>query len=133
MKHASGREDMMSRFESDDLQDHQRRLRRLQTIARVMDTALVIPGTNIRFGADAILGLIPGGGDLVGAAIGLAIVNEARRLGVPRAVMARMILNIGLDTVLGSVPLFGDVFDVYFKANRRNAQLVLEHFQSERN
>jgi hypothetical protein len=133
MKHASGREDIMSRFESDDLQDHQRRLRRLQTIARVMDTALVIPGTNIRFGADAILGLIPGGGDLVGAAIGLAIVNEARRLGVPRAVMARMILNIGLDTVLGSVPLFGDVFDVYFKANRRNAQLVLEHFQSERN
>jgi hypothetical protein len=133
MKHASGREDMMSRFESDDLQDHQRRLRRLQTIARVMDTALVIPGTNIRFGADAILGLIPGGGDLVGAAIGLAIVNEARRLGVPRAVMARMILNIGLDTVLGSVPLLGDVFDVYFKANRRNAQLVLEHFQSERN
>jgi hypothetical protein len=133
MKHASGREDIMSRFESDDLQDHQRRLRRLQTIARVMDTALVIPGTNIRFGADAILGLIPGGGDLVGAAIGLAIVNEARRLGVPRAVMARMILNIGLDTVLGSVPLLGDVFDVYFKANRRNAQLVLEHFQSERN
>lgn len=123
----------MSRFESDDLQDHQRRLRRLQTLARVMDTALVIPGTNIRFGADAILGLIPGGGDLVGAAIGLAIVNEARRLGVPRAVMARMILNIGLDTVLGSVPLLGDVFDVYFKANRRNAQLVLEHFQSERN
>jgi hypothetical protein len=133
MKHASGREDIMSRVESDDLQDHQRRLRRLQTIARVMDTALVIPGTNIRFGADAILGLIPGGGDLVGAAIGLAIVNEARRLGVPRAVMARMILNIGLDTVLGSVPLLGDVFDVYFKANRRNAQLVLEHFQSERN
>jgi hypothetical protein len=133
MKHASGREDIMSRFESDDLQDHRRRLRRLQTIARVMDTALVIPGTNIRFGADAILGLIPGGGDLVGAAIGLAIVNEARRLGVPRAVMARMILNIGLDTVLGSVPLLGDVFDVYFKANRRNAQLVLEHFQSERN
>lgn len=122
----------MSRPESDDLQDHQRRLRRLQTIARVMDTALVIPGTNIRFGADALLGLVPGGGDLLGAAIGLAIVNEARRLGVPRAVMAKMILNIGLDTLLGSVPLFGDVFDVYFKANRRNAQLVLEHFQNER-
>ena len=97
-----------------------------------MDTALVIPGTNIRFGADALLGLVPGGGDLVGAAIGLAIVNEARRLGVPRAVMAKMILNIGLDTLLGCVPLLGDVFDVYFKANRRNAQLVLEHFQNER-
>ena len=110
-------------------QDRERRLRRLQTIAQAMDTAFFIPGTNIRFGADALLGLIPGAGDLIGAAISLAIVNEARRLGVPRSLLAKMIVNIGLDTVMGSVPLFGDVFDVYFKSNRRNAQLVLEHFQ----
>lgn len=110
-------------------QERERRLRRLHNIARAMDTAFVIPGTNIRFGADALLGLIPGAGDLIGAAISLAIVNEARRLGVPRSLLAKMIVNIGLDTVMGSVPLFGDVFDVYFKSNRRNAQLVLEHFQ----
>lgn len=111
--------------------DREKRILRLQTIARLMDTAFAIPGTNIRFGADAALGLIPGVGDFVGAAIGLAIVNEARRLGVPNSVLARMIVNIGIDTLMGAVPVLGDVFDVYFKSNRRNAQLVIEHFQTE--
>ena len=111
------------------LGDRQRRIRRLQTIARMMDTAFAIPGTNIRFGADALLGLIPGVGDIVGAAISLAIVNEARLLGVSNAVIAKMLVNIGLDAVVGGVPLLGDAFDIYFKANRRNAQLLLEHFQ----
>lgn len=112
--------------------DIDKRLQRVQTIARIMDTAVVVPGTNVRFGADAVLGLIPGAGDLIGAAISLAIVNEARRLGVPNALIARMIINIGFDAVLGAVPLLGDAFDVYFKANRRNAQLLLEHFNGQR-
>jgi hypothetical protein len=112
--------------------DRERRIHRLQTIARLMDTAFAIPGTNIRFGADAALGLIPGAGDIVGAAIGLAIVNEARRLGVPNPILARMIINIGMDTLIGAIPILGDAFDIYFKSNRRNAQLVLEHFQTER-
>lgn len=120
---------MLARNEQ-DRSDFERRLGRLLMIARVMDTAVVVPGTNIRFGADAVLGLIPGGGDLIGAAISLAIVNEARRLGVPKALLAQMIVNVGLDAVLGSVPLLGDAFDVYFKANRRNAQLVLDHFNA---
>lgn len=111
------------------LGDRQRRIRRLQSIARMMDTAFAIPGTNIRFGADALLGLIPGVGDIVGAAISLAIVNEARLLGVSNTVIAKMLVNIGLDAVVGGVPLLGDAFDIYFKANRRNAQLLLEHFQ----
>ena len=68
-------------------------------------------------------------GDIVGAAISLAIVNEARLLGVSNAVIAKMLVNIGLDAVVGGVPLLGDAFDIYFKANRRNAQLLLEHFQ----
>lgn len=109
------------------LGDRQRRIRRLQAIARAMDTAFAIPGTNVRFGADALLGLIPGAGDIVAAAIGLAIVNEARRLGVPNTAIAKMLINIGLDIVIGAVPLLGDVFDVYFKSNRRNAQIVLDH------
>lgn len=111
------------------LGDRQRRIRRLQSIAQMMDTAFAIPGTNIRFGADALLGLIPGVGDIVGAAISLAIVNEARLLGVSNAVITKMLVNIGLDAVVGGVPLLGDAFDIYFKANRRNAQLLLEHFQ----
>jgi len=106
-----------------------KRLRRIQAMARVMDTAFRIPGTGISFGADSILGLVPGVGDAGGALVGLLIVNEARRLGVPNATLAKMLGNIGLDTIGGSLPLLGDLFDVYFKSNRRNVQLVLDHFE----
>jgi hypothetical protein len=108
-----------------------RRLRRLQAVATVMDTAIAIPGTNIRFGADSLLGLLPGVGDVAGALVGLAIVNEARRLGVPGHKMGKMIANVGLDAAVGAVPLLGDLFDVYFKSHRRNVQLILDHFESE--
>jgi hypothetical protein len=111
--------------------DRMRRLRRLQTLAKIMDTAFAIPGTNIRFGADSLLGLVPGVGDFAGAMLGLAIVNEARRLGVPADKMGRMLANIGLDTVVGFVPLLGDVFDMYFKSHRRNVQLILDHFEQD--
>ncbi|MQX96431.1 DUF4112 domain-containing protein [Sinorhizobium medicae] len=104
------------------------RLRRIRGLARLMDTALGIPGTRIRLGADSVLGLIPGVGDFAAAAVSLIIVNEARRLGVPNDKLAKMLVNVGFDTVAGSVPLLGDVFDVYFKSNRRNLQLVLDHF-----
>ena len=93
-----------------------------------MDTALRLPGTRISLGSDSVLGLIPGIGDFAGAAVSLFIVNEARRLGVPNDKLAKMLVNVGVDTVAGSVPLFGDVFDVYFKSNRRNLALVLDHF-----
>jgi hypothetical protein len=103
----------------------------LRTVAMMMDTAIAIPGTNIRIGADSLLGLVPGIGDFAGALVGLAIVNEARRLGVPGHKMAKMIANIGVDTLVGAVPLLGDVFDVYFKSHRRNVQLVLDHFEED--
>ncbi len=93
-----------------------------------MDTAIRIPGTGIRFGADSVLGLIPGVGDAGSALVGLFIVNEARRLGVPRHKLVRMLGNLGADAVTGSVPLLGDLFDVYFKSNRRNLQILLDHF-----
>jgi hypothetical protein len=111
--------------------ERMRRLSRLQTVAMIMDTAIAIPGTNIRFGADSLLGLVPGIGDFAGALVGLAIVNEARRLGVPGHKMAKMIANIGVDTLVGAVPLLGDVFDVYFKSHRRNVQLILDHFEGD--
>ena len=108
--------------------DHLMRLRRIRGLARLMDTALRIPGTGISFGADSVFGLIPGIGDFGAAAVSLFIVNEARRLGVPKETLFKMLVNVGFDTVAGSVPVIGDVFDVYFKSNRRNLQLVLDHF-----
>ena len=108
--------------------DHLMRLRRIRGLARLMDTALRIPGTGVSLGADSVLGLIPGIGDFGAAAVSLFIVNEARRLGVPKETLFRMLVNVGVDTVAGSVPVLGDVFDVYFKSTRRNLQLVLDHF-----
>ncbi|MGF9695266.1 DUF4112 domain-containing protein [Rhizobium sp. 0TCS1.26] len=105
-----------------------RRLRRLAGIARVMDTAIRIPGTGIRFGADSIMGLVPLVGDAGGAMVGLYIVNEARRLGIPPSKLAQMVGNIALDGVVGSVPMVGDLFDVFFKSHRRNLQIILDHF-----
>ena len=93
-----------------------------------MDTALRVPGTRISLGADSVLGLVPGIGDFAAATVSLFIVNEARRLGVPNDKLVKMLVNIGFDTVAGSVPVLGDVFDVYFKSNRRNLQLVMDHF-----
>ena len=109
-----------------------RRLNRLNALARLMDTAIQVPGTNIRFGADALIGLIPGVGDAGGALVGLYIVNEARRLGVPKRKIAKMLTNLGVDAAVGAVPLAGDLFDVYFKSHKRNIQIVLDHFDLER-
>jgi hypothetical protein len=108
-----------------------RRLRRLRGITRLMDTALHIPGTRIRFGADSVLGLVPVVGDASGALVGLYIVNEARRLGMPAGKLMQMLGNIAADSVVGSVPLLGDVFDLFFKSHRRNMQLILDHFELE--
>ncbi|THA60605.1 DUF4112 domain-containing protein [Ensifer sp. ENS06] len=107
--------------------EHLTRLRRIRGLVRLMDTALRIPGTRVSVGADSVLGLIPGVGDFAAAAISLVIVNEARRLGVPNDKLVKMLVNVGFDTVAGSVPVLGDVFDIYFKSNRRNLQLVLDH------
>jgi hypothetical protein len=105
-----------------------RRLRRLHGIARLMDTAIRIPGTGIRFGADSVLGLVPLVGDAGGALVGLYMLNEARRMGVPNAKLAQMLGNIAADTVVGSIPVAGDLFDVFFKSHRRNLDIVLNHF-----
>ena len=108
-----------------------RRLRRLNNLARLLDTAVRVPGTGIRFGADSLLGLLPVVGDVSGAIIGLAIVNEGRKLGVPPDKLARMLTNIAVDAAVGSVPLLGDAFDVYFKAHKRNIGIILDHFDVE--
>ena len=92
-----------------------------------MDSAIRIPGTGIRLGLDSIVGLVPGAGDLVSSVMSGYIVLASARMGVPPAVVARMILNLSVDTLVGTVPLLGDLFDVGFKANIRNAALLDRH------
>jgi hypothetical protein len=104
------------------------RIERLDRLATLLDTAFVLPGTNFRFGADALIGLVPGIGDGVTTALAAYIVYEAHRLGVPRRVLLRMIGNVAIDGMIGAVPLFGDLFDVAFRANRRNVRILREHF-----
>ena len=96
----------------------------VKALARVMDTAFHIPGTNVRVGLDSIIGLIPGIGDAIGSLIGSYIVLVAARLGVSRAVLLRMMLNLGIDTVIGIIPIVGDALDVAWKANVMNAKLL---------
>ncbi|MDF0699415.1 DUF4112 domain-containing protein [Rhizobium sp. MC63] len=104
------------------------KIRRAVGIARLMDTAVRLPFIGVRIGADSVLGLLPGIGDVATSLIGLYILNEARRLGVPNHKLARMAVNLGIDAAGGTVPLVGDLFDVYFKSHRRNVGIILEHF-----
>jgi hypothetical protein len=94
-----------------------------------MDYAFVLPG-GFRFGLAGIIGLIPGIGDIMDALISLFIVNRALQLGVPRAGVARMVLNVAIEGLLGSAPFIGDLFDVVFKANRRN-YLLLKSYMAQ--
>ncbi len=109
---------------------HAPRLKRMRQISKLLDSAIVIPGTKQRIGLDPILGLIPGGGDTVSAALSGYIIIEAARMGLPRADLIKMVMNIGVDTVAGSVPIVGDIFDVVSKANLRNMQIVESHVKA---
>ncbi len=103
------------------------RLDRLRRLAILLDNSIPIPGTGIRVGLDALLGLVPGAGDLAGGAFSLYILLQAARLGVPRTLLARMGWNLVVDVVVGAVPLLGDLFDAGFKANMRNLALLERH------
>jgi len=100
---------------------------RITLVAKLMDSAFLVPGLNRRVGLDAVLGLVPGVGDALSAAIASYIIWEARQLGLPRWKIARMIGNVAMDTAIGAVPFAGDVFDVFFKANERNLRIIHEH------
>jgi hypothetical protein len=102
----------------------EQRIARLEALAALLDTAIVIPGTNVRFGLDALIGLVPAVGDLVTTGLSLYLISEARALGAPRRLILRMLANVALDGVVGIVPLAGDVFDVMWRANRRNMALL---------
>jgi uncharacterized protein DUF4112 len=99
----------------------------LRALSRVLDSAMTIPGTRIRFGLDAVIGLVPGIGDIIGAMFSTYIIFQAARMGTPKATLARMIVNTGMDTLIGEIPLLGDLFDVGFKSNVRNLALLEQH------
>ena len=103
------------------------RIARIDRLATLLDTRFVIPFTKFRFGADSLIGLAPGFGDVVTTALSLYIVYEAHKLGAPKTVLARMLGNVAVDGVIGVVPVAGDVFDVMFRANRRNVRILREH------
>jgi len=105
-------------------------LSRLRLLTKVFDELIRIPGTNMRIGLDPLLGLLPGGGDLVGGAVSAYAILAAARLGAPASVILRMGLNILLDTIVGAVPLLGDLFDASWKANRKNVNLLERYVEA---
>jgi hypothetical protein len=107
------------------------RIARIDSLASLLDTAFVLPGTSVRFGFDALIGLFPAVGDLITTALSLFIVHEAYQLGAPNHVIARMLGNVALDGVFGAVPLVGDAFDVLWRANRRNMRLLREWLERD--
>ncbi|QIG94940.1 MULTISPECIES: DUF4112 domain-containing protein [unclassified Bradyrhizobium] len=100
------------------------RLARLEMIAKLLDVAFIVPGTNVRYGIDGLIGLIPVVGDIITTAISLWLVREARLLGAPWHITARMLANVAVDGVIGMVPVAGDAFDVMFRANMRNVRML---------
>jgi hypothetical protein len=102
----------------------EQRLARLDAIAKLLDIAFILPGTNIRYGIDGIIGLIPVVGDIIATALSLWLVREARALGAPWHITARMLGNVAIQGVVGTVPVAGDAFDVLFRANIRNVRML---------
>jgi hypothetical protein len=110
----------------------QQRLQALRAVARMLDSAFVVPGTTYRIGLDPILGFIPGLGDLISPLFAMGILLQARDLNVPRVVQLRMVFNVAIDALIGAVPFAGDLFDFVWKANDRNMALLERHAEAER-
>ena len=115
---------------SDDAGQQSKSAKELETIAHLLDSVFEIPGIRVRFGIDALLGLLPGFGDTASAFASIYILQAATRHGVSRVTLARMTLNIVIDLVVGALPIIGDLFDVYWKANKKNVELLRRHFQA---
>ena len=106
--------------------------RRLGRLAWLLDSAIQIPGTRFRVGLDAIIGLVPGFGDVVGVLLSSYIVREAARAGAPTSVLLHMAWNVAVEGIVGMIPFAGDVFDAAWKANQRNVALLEAHFENPR-
>jgi Domain of unknown function (DUF4112) len=102
----------------------------LERLAHWLDSVFEIPGIRVRFGIDALLGLLPGVGDTASALASVYILQAASRFGVSRITVARMTLNVVIDLLVGAIPIVGDLFDVYWKANRKNVELLRRHIKA---
>jgi hypothetical protein len=102
----------------------------LERLAHWLDSVFEIPGIRVKFGLDALLGPLPGLGDTASALASVYILQAATKYGVPRITLVRMTLNIGIDLGVGAIPIVGDLFDVYWKANQKNVELLRRHFKA---
>ncbi|RYZ21200.1 MAG: DUF4112 domain-containing protein [Chitinophagaceae bacterium] len=103
-------------------------MRRVALLTKLMDKQFKVPGTSFRFGLDGIIGLIPGAGDVTTFAVSCYLLTLMARNGASGYVMARMVLNVAIDLLVGAIPFVGDLFDFAFKANSRNLRLMQEHY-----
>ena len=99
-------------------------IRRMELMAKLLDNAFMIPGTNQRVGIDAIIGLVPGLGDIATTLLSSYVIWEARNLGVSRVAIGRMLTNLAIHASIGAIPILGDVFDAFFRVNQRNMRIV---------
>lgn len=106
-----------------------RQLRWVDTFSRTLDTKFRIPGTDIRFGLDFILGLVPGAGDILSLGLSGTLIATMARHGASPLLVVRMLINVALDAVIGSIPIIGNIFDLIYKANYRNAELMREYYE----
>ncbi|TMT87401.1 DUF4112 domain-containing protein [Haloterrigena sp. H1] len=106
-------------------------IERMRFVAHALDEGIRVPGTDARVGLDPILGILPGAGDTAAAAVSLYVVVEAARMGVSSSTLLRMLANVGVDAIVGSVPVLGVVFDAFWKANTWNLELALEDLAAE--
>jgi|TARA_B100000809_G_C14777246_1_gene401638 hypothetical protein len=110
---------------------NEEKLLRLKRLSHNLDEAFTIPGTERKIGIDPIIGLIPGGGDLIGGALSIYIMHAGIRMGMPRSVIIRMFGNIALEFIIGCIPIIGDLFDAMWKSNQRNVKLIEDSIISE--
>lgn len=99
-------------------------LERLRRVARLLDSSVTVPGTDFKVGVDSLIGLVPGVGDWVGAAISLSLVHRARKLGVKKRTLGKMLGAVGLEATVGAIPVVGDLFDMAFRANQRIVRMI---------
>ena len=110
---------------------NEEKLLRLKRLSHNLDEAITIPGTERKIGIDPIIGLIPGGGDLIGGVISIYIMYAGSKMGMPKATIIRMFGNVALEFVIGCIPIIGDLFDAMWKSNQRNVKLIEDSVMSE--
>ena len=114
-------------MDSEEREILEEKLVRLRQLSKNLDESFTIPGTNIKFGIDAILGLVPGGGDLVSGIFSLYMLRAAMKMKLPKRAIISILANIILDTTIGIIPVAGDIFDIFWKSNKRNMNIIEKH------